>query len=161
TPAMATGVEQDKPVMRSQGFDIPMTRPTLHVPGHPVLQNQSRSLPLYAIVDSDALVGREWHGLLTPSCPSVGSLGELPLSISVLDQDVSALDVTEITQSLTRGLGQVGATGQAARQVAYSSDLRRRLRQRCGEGGEGERGDGQAGHGPPPDGRDATPGGAE
>src|SRR5262245_43068547 len=59
TPAMATGVEQDKPVMRPQGFDIPMTRPTLHVPGHPVLQNQSRSLPLYAIVDSDALVGRE------------------------------------------------------------------------------------------------------
>src|SRR5262249_46137225 len=127
TPAMATGVEQDKPVMRPQGFDIPMTRPTLHVPGHPVLQNQSRSLPLYAIVDSDALVGREWHGILTPSWPSVGSLGELPLSISVFDHDVSALDVTEITQSLTKGLGQVGATGQAARQVAYSSDLRRRL----------------------------------
>src|SRR5262249_30817138 len=65
--------------------------------------------------------------ILTPSWPSVGSLGELPLSISVFDHDVSALDVTEITQSLTKGLGQVGATGQAARQVAYSSDLRRRL----------------------------------
>src|SRR5262249_34199200 len=103
--------------------------------------NQSRSLPLYAIVDSDALVGREWHGVLTPSWPSVGSLGELPLSISVFDHDVSALDVTEITQSLTKGLGQVGATGQAARQVAYSSHLRRRLRtdhERAGGGGKAE-----------------------
>src|SRR5215470_5295985 len=62
TPAMATGVEQDKLVMWAQGVDIPMTRPTLHVPGHPVLQNQSRAFPLYTIVDSDSLVGRERHG---------------------------------------------------------------------------------------------------
>src|SRR5262249_59433280 len=62
TPAMATGVEQDKLVMWPQGVDIPMTRPTLHVPGHPVLQNQSWAFPLYTIVDSDSLVGRERHG---------------------------------------------------------------------------------------------------
>jgi hypothetical protein len=52
---------------------------------------------------------------------------ELPLGISVLDHDVAPLDVTEVTQSLTEGLGQVGI-GQAARQVAYSSDPGRLLR---------------------------------
>ena len=53
---------------------------------------------------------------------------ELPLGISVFDHDVAALDVTEVTQSLTEGLAQVGASGQVGRQVAYSSDLGRLLR---------------------------------
>ncbi len=53
---------------------------------------------------------------------------ELPLGISVFDHDVAALDVTEVTQSLAEGLLQVGASGQVARQVAYSSDLGRLLR---------------------------------
>src|SRR5207249_1293428 len=48
---------------------------------------------------------------------------ELPLGISVFDHDVAALDVTEVTQSLEEGLLQVGASGQVARQVAYSSNL--------------------------------------
>src|SRR5215831_11871876 len=52
---------------------------------------------------------------------------ELPLGISVFDHKVLALDVTEVTQSLTEGLWQVGTTGQAARQEAYSSDLGRLL----------------------------------
>ena len=52
---------------------------------------------------------------------------ELPLGISVFDHDVAALDVTEVTQSSTEGLGQVGTSGQVARQVAYSSDLGRLL----------------------------------
>ena len=52
---------------------------------------------------------------------------ELPLGISVFDHDVAALDVTEVTQSLTEGLLQVGTSGQVARQVAYSSDLGRLL----------------------------------
>ena len=33
---------------------------------------------------------------------------ELPLGISVFNHDVAALDVTEVTQSLTEGLAQVG-----------------------------------------------------
>ncbi len=57
---------------------------------------------------------------------------ELPLGISVFDHDVPALDVTEVTQSLTEGLWQVGSSGQVARQVAYSRDLGRLL----GLGGE-------------------------
>ena len=52
----------------------------------------------------------------------------LPLGISVFDHDVAALDITEVTQSLTEGLGQMGTAGQLARQVAYSSDLGRLLR---------------------------------
>ena len=52
----------------------------------------------------------------------------LPLGISVFDHDVAALDVTEVTQSLTEGLVQVGVSGQVGRQVAYSSDLGRLLR---------------------------------
>ena len=51
----------------------------------------------------------------------------LPLSISLFNHDVAALDVTEITQSLTEGLGQVGASGQVGRQEAYSNDLGRLL----------------------------------
>ena len=53
-----------------------------------------------------------------------------------LDHEVAALDVTEITQSLTEGLGQVGVNALAGRQVAYSSDLGRLLGlggERCGE----------------------------
>ncbi len=69
---------------------------------------------------------------------------ELPLGISVFDHDVAALDVTEVTQSLTEGLSQVGASGQVARQVAYSSDLGRLL----GLGGDrrGEEADSQGDH---------------
>ena len=33
---------------------------------------------------------------------------DLPLGISVFNHDVAALDVTEVTQSLTEGLWQVG-----------------------------------------------------
>ena len=33
---------------------------------------------------------------------------ELPLGISVFNHDVATLDVTEVTQSLTEGLRQVG-----------------------------------------------------
>ncbi len=61
---------------------------------------------------------------------------ELPLGISVFNHDVAALDVTEVTQSLEEGVAQVGASGQAGRQVAYSSDLGRLLGlggERCGE----------------------------
>jgi hypothetical protein len=57
---------------------------------------------------------------------------ELPLGIPVIDHDVAALDVTEVTQSLTEGLWQVGTSGHVAPQVAYSSDLGRLL----GVGGE-------------------------
>jgi hypothetical protein len=57
---------------------------------------------------------------------------ELSLGISIFNHDVAALDVTEVAQSLTEGLGQVGASGLVGRQVAYSSDLGRLL----GLGGE-------------------------
>src|SRR4030095_13383642 len=53
---------------------------------------------------------------------------ELPLGISVFDHQVAALDVTEVTQSLTEGLLHDGISGQVGRQVAYSSDLGRLLR---------------------------------
>src|SRR5206468_4977836 len=46
---------------------------------------------------------------------------ELPLGISVFNDDVATLDVAEVTQSLTEGLAQVGARSQVGRQVAYSS----------------------------------------
>jgi hypothetical protein len=59
----------------------------------------------------------------------------LPLGISVFDHDVTALDVTEVTQSLEEGLVYVGASGHVGRQVAYSSDLGRLL----GLGGERHR----------------------
>src|SRR6185369_17379773 len=52
--------------------------------------------------------------------------------LSVFDHEVAALDVTEITQSLTEGLEQVGIIAKAGRHVAYSSDLGRLL----GLGGE-------------------------
>jgi hypothetical protein len=57
---------------------------------------------------------------------------ELALGISVFDHEVAALDVTEVTQSLTEGLVRVGPIGQVGRHVAYSSDLARLL----GLGGE-------------------------
>src|SRR6266849_5835919 len=53
---------------------------------------------------------------------------ELPFGRSDFNCDVAALDVTEVTQSLTEGLVHVGASGQ----VAYASDLGRLL----GLGGE-------------------------
>src|SRR5216683_2432137 len=53
---------------------------------------------------------------------------ELPLGISVFNHDVAALDVTEVTQSLTEGFAQAGGSGQVARQKAYSRDLGRLLR---------------------------------
>ena len=52
---------------------------------------------------------------------------ELPLSISVFNHDGTALDVAEVTQSVTEGLWQVGRSGQVGPQVAYSSDLGRLL----------------------------------
>src|SRR5262249_28940975 len=52
---------------------------------------------------------------------------DLPLGISVFDHDVAALDVTEVTQSLTEGLLVVGVSGPVDRQIAYSSDLGRLL----------------------------------
>jgi len=52
---------------------------------------------------------------------------ELPFGISVFKHEVATLDVTEVTQSLTEGLVHVGESGQVGRQVAYSSDLGRRL----------------------------------
>jgi hypothetical protein len=49
----------------------------------------------------------------------------------------SALDVTEVTQSLPEGLQQVGTTDRVIPQQAYSSDLGRLLRlggeRRCEE----------------------------
>jgi len=66
---------------------------------------------------------------------------ELPLGISVFDHEVTALDVPEVMQSLTEGLGQVATSGKAARQVAYSSDLGRLLglaSERFGEQGAGD-----------------------
>jgi len=53
---------------------------------------------------------------------------ELPLGISVFDHDVAALDVTEVTQSLTEGPVHVGVSGQVGRQDSYPSDLGRLLR---------------------------------
>ncbi len=57
-----------------------------------------------------------------------GELLGLPLGRSVFDHEVATLDVTEVTQSLTEGLCQVGGSGQVERQVAYSNDLDRLLR---------------------------------
>ena len=37
---------------------------------------------------------------------------ELSLGIPVFDHDVAALDITEVTQSLTEGLVHVGVSGQ-------------------------------------------------
>jgi hypothetical protein len=52
----------------------------------------------------------------------------LPCGISVLDQDVTALDVTEFTQTFEESLARRrGATSEVGRQVAYSSDLGRLL----------------------------------
>jgi hypothetical protein len=61
---------------------------------------------------------------------------ELPLGISVFDHQVAALDVTEVTQSLTEGLLHDGISGQVGRQVAYSSDLGRLLGLGCPRRGE-------------------------
>src|SRR6185295_14449951 len=52
---------------------------------------------------------------------------DLPFGIPVFDHEVATLDVTEVTQSLTEGLAQVGASGQVGRQVAYASHLGRLL----------------------------------
>src|SRR5262245_14956898 len=62
---------------------------------------------------------------------------ELPLGVSHFNHDVAAFDVTEVTQSLTEGLWQVGTSGQVANQVAYPGDLDRLL----GLGGERHRED--------------------
>jgi hypothetical protein len=56
----------------------------------------------------------------------------LPLGISVFNHDVAALDVPEVTQSLTEGLVQLGVSGRVEGQEAYSRDLGRLL----GLGGE-------------------------
>ena len=52
---------------------------------------------------------------------------EFPLGRSIFDHDVSALDLTVVTQSLKEGLCQVRGSGQVEHQVAYSSDLGRLL----------------------------------
>ena len=52
---------------------------------------------------------------------------ELPLGISVFNNEVATLDVTEVTQSLTDGLAVLGIRGQVLPQPAYSSDLGRLL----------------------------------
>ena len=51
-----------------------------------------------------------------------------PLGSSVLDDDVAALDVTEVTQSLEEGLWRMEITSRTNCQPAYSSDLGRLLR---------------------------------
>src|SRR6266852_6528658 len=68
----------------------------------------------------------------TSSAARAGSRSSFPLGISVFDHEVATLDVTEVTQSLTEGLVQVGIRGRVGPQPAYSSDLGRRL----GLGGE-------------------------
>ena len=42
----------------------------------------------------------------------------VPLEVSVFDQDGTALDVTDVAQSLPKALGEVGIAGQAAGQIA-------------------------------------------
>ena len=59
--------------------------------------------------------------------PKSGEPLQLPLGISVFDHDVAAVDVTEATQSLKKGLLLVRVSGQPVRQIAYSRDLRRLL----------------------------------
>ncbi len=54
---------------------------------------------------------------------------------------MAALDVTEVTQPLEKGLVPVGASGPIERQVAYSGNLGRWLRlgaERRGEEGTGQ-----------------------
>jgi hypothetical protein len=51
TLAMAARIDQDEVVVLLQGVDIPMSRPTLRIPGKPVLENQGRSFPLEPVVD--------------------------------------------------------------------------------------------------------------
>ena len=48
---------------------------------------------------------------------------DLSPGISVFNDDVATLDVTEVTQSLTEGLVQEGVSALAERQEANSSDL--------------------------------------
>src|SRR5207302_7845953 len=72
-----------------------------------------------------------------------GGPAGLPLGISVFDHDVAALDVTEVTQSLEKGLYQVEVSGPVEPQVAYSRDLPRLL----GLGGERRCEDGNAARG--------------
>src|SRR5207237_715392 len=54
-----------------------------------------------------------------------GEPGGLPLGLSVFDHEVAALDVTDITQSLTERVGQVGVTALAGRQATCSGGLGR------------------------------------
>ena len=66
----------------------------------------------------------------------------MSLSRSVLDEDVLALDVTEVTKPLAEGLGEVGIRLEIGRQVTYSSDLLLRLgRYRAEEAGDCQRDD--------------------
>src|SRR5262249_42861734 len=53
----------------------------------------------------------------------------LPLGIAVCDQEVAALDVAEVTQSLAEGLAETGIAGrQVESQIANPWYLRRLLR---------------------------------
>jgi hypothetical protein len=67
---------------------------------------------------------------------------ELPLGGSEFDDDRLALDVTEVTQSLTEGLRQLRARGQVGRHIAYARDLGQllgRATMRTGEKATGQR----------------------
>src|SRR5215470_16227985 len=61
-----------------------------------------------------------------------GETIEVPLGRSVLDHEVAALYVTEVSQSVTEGPSLLRVSGQVGRQVAYSNSLGRWL----GYGGE-------------------------
>ena len=52
---------------------------------------------------------------------------DLPLGIPVFNHDVAALDVAEVTKSLTEGLWQIGGGGRVEQHVTYASDLGRLL----------------------------------
>src|SRR4030095_526073 len=52
---------------------------------------------------------------------------ELPIGVSVFDHEVAALDVTEVTQSLTKRLVQVPIHGAVERQESDSRDFSRLL----------------------------------
>src|SRR5262249_8344252 len=85
------------------------------------------------------------------------------LRVADLQCQVPPLDIAELAQAL-RERSQSGIRPrhvlEAAHQEADMPDLGRRLRfgsEWAGEDSENEKGDGQLAHGPPPDGRDATP----
>jgi hypothetical protein len=81
----------------------------------------------------------------TSSAARAGIRLGLSLGGSVFNHDSAALDVAEVTQSLTEGLAQVGAIDLVGRQVADASDLGRLLR--LGSEGRGEEAQSEDGDG--------------